>query len=511
MQYSKRVIIKVLLLQVLLGLFNSAYIYRQTKLINGLEQGVLDRISFSFTVLFFLAYVVLDYAENYVRELEYARHTVQVKKSVAKAFYARDMKIHGQKSDEEHISFFMNELNTVLNQNAYLGLYEMRQMVLLVFSLAALFVISWQCGLAVILALAFCGWLIHLCSGGLLEKQDQLQKEKTGFVDRLMELYHGYEEIHINQMETLAEKDFLESNRSVEQAQYRYRKALLRVETLSVGENMLIFMLILIIGGILAMRGMLGIGVLLSAAELSVQVLNEWSAIIKIRSRRKGTQGLREDFVRYLEEKTQDTAKKGDDSALIVMKNLTYGYDASLPVLQNADLTIEKGKKYLILGNSGVGKTTLLEILAGHKGNPGDSLFYNTDKIAYVTQKPFLFAGTLRENLIFQQKTVPEEMLLELLQKVELSLPLDMEIGDDGKNLSGGQKMRAALVRALLAEPEVLLTDELTANLDTYLGEKLEKMILTEYPDMAVCSVSHRVYWKEAYDYILTVSHQTIV
>ena len=90
-----------------------------------------------------------------------------------------------------------------------------------------------------------------------------------------------------------------------------------------------------------------------------------------------------------------------------------------------------------------------------------------------------------------------------LMDKTGLELSLDMEIKAEGSNLSGGQKARIALIRALLAEPELLLADELTASLDSVLGKQIEELLLDEYPQMALCAVAHRVYCREKYTSIM--------
>lgn len=209
---------------------------------------------------------------------------------------------HGIKSDEEHISFFLGEVDTVLNQYFYIGLYGMKLMIQFGTTFVTLFVISLQCGFAVTAAAVGFGVAIRFLSKKLTEKQRQLQEKKAAFVDTLAELHEGYEEIHLNRMEALAEENFSQANKSLEKTLYDYRLAQLGIETLGVGQNMLIYILILIIGGGLAYSGRTGLGIFVSAAELSVQALNQWSMLSRIRVKIKGVEQLKKELDAYLEE-----------------------------------------------------------------------------------------------------------------------------------------------------------------------------------------------------------------
>ena len=191
--------------------------------------------------------------------------------------------------------------------------------------------------------------------------------------------------------------------------------------------------------------------------------------------------------------------------------NVGFKYpEAEEYVLHDISFKAEKGQVVAFIGSTGSGKSTLLELLMGHKVDQAGDISRFTDKIAYVPQEPFLFRGTLRQNIAFDQD-VDGSVLGGLLQKLELDLSLDLMIEDGGANLSGGQRTRVVLARALLANPELLVSDELTANLDSALGRRIEEMLLTEYPQMAWCAVSHKTYFPERYDVQVKLSGQRIV
>lgn len=497
----------ILCLQVLNALFFGGLMYCQTQLIGGLEHSTLEHTELAGTALFLLAYILSEIFENYVRENTYAAFCAGTRVKAGKAFLWEDMGGHGKKSEEQHISFLSNEVSACLEQNLYLRLYVQKQIILFGFSIVTLFVVARECSFAVILAAALFGAVIHFLSGRLQSGQRLLQDKKAVLVERLMELHQGFEEIHINQMEELAVQEFARADEDAEQALYQYRISLGRLEVLGVGQNMIMYILILIAGGLLAQRGLAGIGVFVSAAELSVQALGEWSLVTRLYTMVRGSGQLKKDLDAYIArpEMACRRVSSGAEGLLLEAQGLDFGYEENAPLLEGIDLSIRKGGKYLITGESGCGKSTLMELLAGHKSCDSGEIRYFTDKIAYLPQNPFLFAGTLKENLVFDGQA-DETVIKRLFEKTGLDLPLDMEIQAEGGNLSGGQKARIALIRALLTEPALLLADEITASLDSRLGRQVEELLLEDYPEMALCAVAHRVYCRDKYTSLLELN-----
>lgn len=529
MKLNRSTLTRLIVIQAFSALAICAFVYLQMCLISDLEVETLNGHLALLTAAALAISIALELVEAHSRGRLFATFSAEVKSRTAKTFLRQSAQSHGAKSDEEHMAFFLGKVDTVLNQYFYIGLYGMKLMLQFGATFVTLFVISWQCGFAVTVAAVGFGAVIRSLSGKLTKKQQQVQEEKAAFVDTLVELHEGYEEIRLNQMEALAEDNFSEANKALEEAQYDYRLIQLGVESLGIGQNMLIYILILIVGGGLAYEGLTGLGVFVSAAELSVQALNQWSMFSRIRVKIKGVDQLKRELEAYLKEvPMRDTLlenmenvrvgsiekkafeEQGDANMLLEVCNLCFRYEAETPLLEGVNLGIHKGKKYLITGESGSGKSTLLELLMGHKVDQAGDISRFTDKIAYVPQEPFLFRGTLRQNIAFDQD-VDGSVLGGLLQKLELDLSLDLMIEDGGANLSGGQRTRVVLARALLANPELLVSDELTANLDSALGRRIEEMLLTEYPQMAWCAVSHKTYFPERYDVQVKLSGQRIV
>ena len=171
----------------------------------------------------------------------------------------------------------------------------------------------------------------------------------------------------------------------------------------------------------------------------------------------------------------------------IEFRNVNYSYDASKGVLHNVDLKIEKGRKVALVGPSGGGKTTLCHLLPNFyklAEEDGAILIDGTDirditldslrqNIGIVQQDVFLFAGTIRENILYGRPDATQEEIEEAAKRANiheyietLEKGYDTEIGERGVKLSGGQKQRLSIARVFLKDPAILILDEATSALD---------------------------------------------
>ncbi len=190
--------------------------------------------------------------------------------------------------------------------------------------------------------------------------------------------------------------------------------------------------------------------------------------------------------------------------------NFTYPGSSEL-VLENIDFTIKKGETIGIIGGTGSGKSTIINlIMRFYDITSGDLLFfgenikkYNLDvlrsKIGLVQQKAVLFSGTLRENIQWGKQNATDEEIykaLEVAQAKEFvdlfSEKLDKRIEQKGKNLSGGQRQRLTIARAVVSEPALLILDDSASALDFATDAKLRKAIYHLDKDMSVIIISQR-------------------
>ncbi len=200
----------------------------------------------------------------------------------------------------------------------------------------------------------------------------------------------------------------------------------------------------------------------------------------------------------------------------IVFKNVSFSYsNDGIGAVSNIDLELKPGKTIALVGPSGAGKSTLVKLLAGlYQPTQGQLLINNfqSDKInydefrklvGYVSQDTQLFAGTIRENLLFINPEATDEDCLKVLKAAQaLSIierggkGLDTKIGESGIKLSGGEKQRLSIARALLRNPDIIIFDEATSSLDSLTEKSITDTIheiVKQRPNLMTLIIAHRL------------------
>jgi ATP-binding cassette subfamily B protein len=214
---------------------------------------------------------------------------------------------------------------------------------------------------------------------------------------------------------------------------------------------------------------------------------------------------------------------------------------AQQPAINNISFSVNTGETIAFVGPSGSGKTTLMKLLVGlYRPKQGKILYNGIDEnsidfedlrnqIGFVTQDTQLFSGTIKENLIFVNPEATEEDLLDVLNKASCSgllvraeKGLDTMIGEGGLKLSGGEKQRLSIARALLRRPRLLIFDEATSSLDSLTEEEITQTIrdVSSQRNQITILIAHRlstimhsdrIYVLEKGDVVETGTHESLL
>lgn len=226
---------------------------------------------------------------------------------------------------------------------------------------------------------------------------------------------------------------------------------------------------------------------------------------------------------------TKDLENISDSDSLLKFDKVRFGYDDTKTVLDDITFEVKKGSFTSIVGMSGCGKSTIATLIMGeHKKYKGNILidgldnkeYVETDRFAKITRvnhNSYLFKGTVRDNLIMARKDASDKDMLEVLKKVDLydlvmqNGGLDMKISERATNISGGQKQRFAVARAMLKESDIYIFDEATSNVDAASEDKIMEVINELAKKKTVILISHRLFNVINSDNILVMNDGKIV
>ena len=286
------------------------------------------------------------------------------------------------------------------------------------------------------------------------------------------------------------------------------------VDSLSGAISSLSFVAVIVFAMALVMGGKMSVGYVLSVSQLLGGVMLSFERLpghlLSLRTGRELFRSSEAAFQEALEAGGDRQAALTPASRLEV-RDLSFSYRPDRPLLSHVDLTLEAGKKYALVGASGSGKSTLAKLLMGFltpdagtvlvDGVPLEEIakasFYSA--VSYQSQSVVFFSDTIRNNILLGG-TLPDGDWERIIRQARLeemlsALPEGAEalIGENGRNISGGEAQRLGLARCLAHRAQFMVFDEVAASLDNRNAEEIEKTILS-LPEAGVLMITHRVF-----------------
>lgn len=428
------------------------------------------------------------------------------------------------------ISMDIDNVASVVDQITQLSISSILQ---IIGGIVGLSLLDWKLALLIeaIIPLKFI--IVSYCANKKREVFEQWIEDKRKFMSWFAECINGIHEMKLWNLFQVKNPQF-ESQQKDLMDSYKRNAMLDEYSTVSVVVmDTAVNVLLYILSGFFIIKGEFTIGGAFAFITYSAYVVNPISSLINIKyyfaqiepsaKRLFRLWGQPEEAEMKLNEMEHGQILQEGDIVFEV-KDLFFGYESNHPILNGVSLCVKKGERVAIIGENGSGKSTLLNLLAGfYQPQKGKIKLYGVpaeliniqdmrNRIAVVSQRPYLFQGTIEENVNIDGKASREAVIeacrksgaLSFIEKFDYGF--GQKIGQDGAKLSGGERQKIAVARALLKNADVLLMDEATEGFDVESNEALHKLLHNELKDKTIIFVTHKYRELEGVDKVYRLS-----
>lgn len=332
------------------------------------------------------------------------------------------------------------------------------------------------------------------------------------------EITYLAKEIRIFNIYNVLGNKFHEAKEQKFEADLKHKKAILFCRSIEKISYIIAYVFVLCFGLFLRSKGTLSIGEIIAFMGYVSILLEQFSQINYIYDMKVNNNYLYKAFEPFLRNNNEDKksyTKIFKEINSIKADNISFSYYEGEPIISNLNFEINRGDFVFIHGLSGSGKTTLIKLILKIMNVKNGRLMLNginyteisgeeiRNCIAYLSQKPFIFDGTIFENIKWANETISEEDAVNALNTVGLSeLSLNELIGETGRQLSGGEKQRIALARCIVKEAPILIFDEPFSQIDEASEKIISEYILKQKNKIRIV-VSHKLEMQNLADFII--------
>lgn len=292
------------------------------------------------------------------------------------------------------------------------------------------------------------------------------------------------------------------------------------------------FVIIAVFGGYFSVNGLISVGVISAFIVYAKQFSRPINEVAQVYGQLQTAVAGAERVFAVLDEDSEDASGEplsGGKDLTVTFKNVDFSYVSGQPVLRDFTLTVPAGKKVALVGATGSGKTTVVNLLMRFYDIDGGDIFINDQELrdisreslrknmAIVLQDTVLFSGTVRDNLKFGNENITEAELQKAVKMSRCQELIDMLprgydslLTGSGENISQGQRQLLAIARAFAADPKILILDEATSNVDTRTEKAIQDAMHLIMENHTSIIIAHRLSTIRDADLIVVMDHGEI-
>lgn len=490
------------------------------------DDHLLDSISSLIViVLVFLGvYLIVSSLQQYVVEVLKNKIRYSLNKNLYQSYASRNIESFQKKDSSEILNEFNNEVNVVIDNYVSSKLNVFSLTISLI--LGSLYIANLS--VEILMFLLFCA-LITIFINSIFK--NRLKKNQMNYLDSMKQwlcsiknLCRCFNDIKILNLERMFCEDLDNENKNLEQSTLKNNGFIKILTSINSFISQAMFFLTLLFGLVLIHYNRLTVGQLLGIAQASNMVIMPIVNYANLRN-------MIQSSIPVLQKLLDNSICSEENEPIVFdeqihhikIKHLSYSYGVR-QILDLNNLVIDQGKKYLVIGKSGDGKSTFLDILTKQK--KADGIYVNdkdlkdvqfstyAEKFSYVNQKNDLLPFSFEQNITLGRK-MSKYSLKDLVTIFNLESIFDKErdnLDFEHLNLSGGEKQRICLARAMYRNKKWLFLDEAFSAIDKTNSDRIHQFILSN-PDFTVLSIEHKV-TKETvslYDKVLLFENKKIV
>lgn len=458
------------------------------------------------------------------------RVTKMLRNAVFNGIFKKNISDFRTVNSADYLSALTNDMKNV-EENYFVPLLLcLQNIIVFITSFVVMLYLSPLVMLCLFIAILLLIALPSLFQKAIQNRQEDFSEKQSRFTVAIKDFLSGFEVIRSYRMNSYTVKAFGEKNDTLYTAKYALDKIVSAVEGLSTILGVIVQCSVLFVSAYLIITGKITAGALVGLIQISgtivapIQILSE--SIPKIQGSKPIIERLNA-LIKYKDNGFIGTGCPTFETDITV-KNLQFGYEPEQKIIQSINFSFQKGKKYAVVGKSGCGKTTLINLLNGYYAAFDGQVTYDGVNIrqldieklnemsSVIHQNVYMFDESIQNNICLHKQITPTALKKALeISGVAMFLgdekTLDTSVGENGNNLSGGQRQRVAVARALVQEKPILILDEGTSAVDMQTAYDIESQLL-KIGKLTVITVTHSLNSEllENYDKVIFMENGTI-
>ena len=485
-----------------------------------------------FSIFYFVMLGIFLYLQSLLSKRITCKIIKQIRTDVFKGIVSQSMGDFGKRNTADYLSIITNDVK-MIEDNFLLPFFEVAQYTVIFISSFVLMIYFDVIVTIVVFVAITLMFLVPSLLGKELEKrQNTLSSQFADFTTKLKDILSGFEIIKSYSMKQYVIQKFDKENSDTIHTKYSVDKLFALNEGLSSFLALMVQIVVLFLSAYFIITERITVGTLLGMVQVSSNLANPLIMIFTNIPKIKSIQPIIEKLTVLSKYELNEVPKKQSATfnSVVSISNLSFAYEKQNRVLDKINLHIEKGKKYVIVGKSGCGKTTLVKLLAGYYTEySGKILYDNTDLnmmnendivqlSSIIHQNIYMFNESVYDNIClhedYSKESIDKAVKASGLNDVIEKLPegLLYEAGENGSNLSGGQKQRIAVARALIRNKPILILDEGTSAIDMQTAYDIENHLL-KIEGLTIITITHNLKKEllELYDNIIYMENGEII